>query len=61
MSASSTHTPFLLKIAKIPSSLDGLSMLIGHENKTDTKDDIMVKNDCSVLYGFGPLFSTDRL
>ena len=28
-------------------------MLIGHENKTDTKDDIMVKNDCSVLYGFG--------
>ncbi len=26
-------------------------MLIGHENKTDTKDDIMVKNDCSVLYG----------
>ncbi|SQC20499.1 entericidin B membrane lipoprotein [Klebsiella pneumoniae] len=37
-------------------------MLIGHENKTDTKDDIMVKkNDCSVLYGFGPLFSTDRL
>ncbi len=37
-------------------------MLIGHENKTDTKDDIMVKKTIAAFfYGFGPLFSTDRL
>jgi entericidin B len=48
--ASSTNIPFLLKIAKIPSSVDGLSMLIGHENKTDTKDDIMVKKTIAAFF-----------
>jgi entericidin B len=40
---------FSLKIARFL-ILDGLSMLIGHENKTDTKDDIMVKKTIAAFF-----------